>query len=146
MFLKMLFTTESWCWPRTKSFIAINVTKCISSLYGVIHVWSWAPSAMCKDRSSVFPLVSLHVVFGGFKVLVKPSSYFLRMRSEFVVNLMSQLRFHSECWAQLRTVANKLLRICAVKIRITFAWSMNRALESHKMLSVSIKHGELAVE
>ena len=68
-------------------------------------------------------------------VVVKPGSYFLRMRmrSEFDVNLTSQPSFRSDIckWVeQSWTAAKNSLRICAVNIRIAFAFagSMNRAL------------------
>ena len=64
---------------------------------------------------------------------VKPGSYFLRMRSEFDVNLTSQLSFRSDIrkWVERSwTAANIRCEFCDVNIRFAFAFagSMNRAL------------------
>ena len=57
---------------------------------------------------------------------VKPGSYFLQMRSEFEVNLTSQLSFRCDIRKRVEqssTPANYLLQICDFNIRFAFAFT-----------------------
>ena len=95
--------------------------------------------ATCFTKNNSITQILTEVAFSLKKKSLKPGSYFLPMRSEFYVNLTSQLSFRSDIhkWVERSwTTANIRCDFCDNNIRFAFAFagSMNRASQNYWLI------------